>query len=68
MIQNNQMTREGIELARKYDSEFPEDDFEEVLEYLDMNNDQFEEIVNKHRNQEIWKSGINNKWELINSI
>ena len=69
MIQNNQMTREkGIELARKYDSEFPEDDFEEVLEYLDINNDQFEEIVNKHRNQEIWKSGINNKWELINSI
>ena len=59
---------EAIELARKYDSEFPEDDFEEVLEYLDMNNDQFEEIVNKHRNQEIWKSGINNKWKLINSI
>ena len=69
MIQNNQMTRErGIELARKYDNEFPEDDFKEVLEYLDLTNEQFEEIVNKHRNQEIWKSGINNKWELINSI
>ena len=69
MIQNDQMTRErGIELARKYDNEFPEDDFKEVLEYLDITNQQFEEIVNKHRNQEIWKSGINNKWELINSI
>ena len=69
MIQNDQMTRErGIELARKYDNEFPEDDFKEVLEYLDITNEKFEEIVNKHRNLEIWKSGINNKWELINSI
>ena len=69
MIQNNQMTRkEGIELARKYDSEFPIDDFLEVLNFLDLDNDQFEDIVNKHRNHEIWKSGINNKWELINSI
>ena len=69
MIQNNQMTKQkGIELARKYDNEFPEDEFEEVLEYLGVNNDQFEEIVNKHRNLEIWRSGINNKWELINSI
>ena len=67
MIQNNQMTRkEGIELARKYDSEFPIDDFLEVLNFLDLDNDQFEDIVNKHRNHEIWKSGINNKWELIN--
>ena len=69
MIQNNQMTREkGIELARKYDNEFPEDDFDEVLKFLDINQNQFEEIVNKHRNQEIWKSGLNNKWELTNSI
>ena len=69
MIQNNQMTRQrGIELARKYDNEFPEDDYEEVIEYLGINNEQFEEIVNKHRNLEIWRSGINNKWELINSI
>ena len=69
MIQNNQMTRDkAIELARKYDSEFPESNFNEVLEYLEMNNEQFEEIVNKHRNTEIWKSARNNKWELINSI
>jgi hypothetical protein len=24
--------------------------------------------VNKHRNNEIWKSARNNKWELVNSI
>ena len=69
MIQNNQMTREkAIELARKYDNEFPSKDFNEVLSFLDLNEDEFEEIVNKHRNDEIWKTGLSNKWELINSI
>ncbi len=69
MIQNNQMTRDkAIELARKYDSEFPEINFNEVLEYLEIDKEQFEVIVDKHRNNEIWKSARNNKWELINSI
>ena len=69
MIQNNQMTRkEAIELARNYDHEFPKDDFNEVLQYLDLSNEKFDEIINKHRNQEIWKTGINNKWQLINAI
>jgi len=69
MLQNDQMTREeAIKLARKYDNEFPEDDFEEVLEFMDINEEEFEKIVNKHRNTEIWKSSLNNKWELINSI
>ena len=69
MIQNKQMERdEAIDLARKYDSEFPEEDFDEVLEYLDLNMDEFNEIVDKHRNNEIWKSSVNNKWELINTI
>ena len=69
MIQNNQMTRkEAVELARKYDNEFPADDFEEVLTFLNLDQNSFEEIVNKHRNAEIWKTNIDNKWELINSI
>ena len=69
MIQNEQMSRkEAIELARKYDNEFPKFDFAEVLEYLNLDKNEFEKIVNKHRNTEIWKTNLNNKWELINSI
>ena len=60
--------KKAIELARKYDNEFPSKDFNEVLSFLDLNEDEFEEIVNKHRNDEIWKTGLSNKWELINSI
>ena len=69
MIQNNQMSRDkAIKYARQYDSEFPENDFNEVLDYLKINKEQFEDIVNKHRNHEIWKTGRNNQWELINTI
>ena len=39
----------------------------ETLKYLDLTEFDFEEIVNKHRNNEIWKQ-LNNSWILINSI
>ena len=68
MIQNDQMTRdEAIELSKLYDSEVPKENFDEVLEYLNITRLDFDEIVNKHRNQEIWKRR-NNSWELINKL
>ena len=68
MIQNDQMTRkEAIELANKYDEEFPKTNFFEVLEYLDLNHEEFEKIVNKHRNEEIWIKNKNH-WKLKNKI
>lgn len=68
-LQNNQITRnKAIDFARKYDDEFPSDDFDIVLDFLEISQETFDKIVDKHRNQEIWKMGINNKWELINKI
>lgn len=65
MIQNNQMTREkAIEHVRKYDDEFPSEHLDEVLHFLNLDETELEEIVNKHRNNEIWKISMNNKWEL----
>jgi hypothetical protein len=68
MIQNNQMTRaKAIELSKIYDSELPTQNFKEILEYLQILDVDFEEIVNKHRNPEIWKLK-NGNWELINKL
>ena len=51
MLQNNQMNRmEAIIMARKYDNEFPMEDFDEVLDYLKLNKSEFDIIVDKHRN------------------
>jgi N-acetyl sugar amidotransferase len=55
-IQNDQMTREkGLELVRRYDHEFPKSYFEENLEYLDLDRREFNEVVDLHRNSEIWE-------------
>ena len=68
MIQNNQLTRsEAIDYARKYDDEFPSNNLKEVLDYLKLSKIDFDTIVDKHRNQEIWKS-TNNSWKLIKSL
>ena len=67
-IQNSQMNRnEALEIVKKYDGEFPKNDLKEVLEYLNINNFDFEELINKHRNNEVWKQ-VNNIWKLKNIV
>lgn len=64
MIQNNQMEREqGLEYARKYDNEYPSTHMPDVLDYLDMAENELTEIVDKHRNTEIWEMD-GNQWKL----
>ena len=64
MIQNRQLTREeALELARKYDHEFPSVYFKDMLEYLNLGEKEFYDIVDKHRNPEIWKKE-NDEWRL----
>jgi len=64
LIQNGHMKRaDGLEAARKYDDEFPNEFFKEVLEYLDLDEEAFHNIVDKHRNPEIWEQK-NGEWKL----
>ncbi|MBF0343310.1 MAG: N-acetyl sugar amidotransferase [Nitrospirae bacterium] len=63
-IQNGHITREkGLELAMRYDGEFPYEYFNEALDYLGLTESEFTEIVDKHRNPEIWKKK-GNDWVL----
>lgn len=55
LIQNGHLTREqGLDLVRAYDGEFPETYLPDVLEYLNMSRPELMEIIDKHRNPEIW--------------
>lgn len=64
MIQNRQLSRaQGLEYARKYDHEFPARYFKEMLDYLSLSEGEFYEIVDKHRNPEIWKKE-KGEWQL----
>lgn len=64
MIQNGHLTREeGLDLARKYDDEFPHTYFHDQLEYLGLTKPEFDETVDRHRNEEIW-AFEGNRWKL----
>lgn len=64
LVQNGHITRErALELALKYDGEFPETHLDSALDYLGLDRTEFTEIVDKHRNDEIWQLK-GNKWEL----
>ena len=63
-IRNNIITREeGVALVKKYDGEFPKLYFKEILEYLNMNENEFFDTIDKFRPKHLWeKEG--KEWKL----
>ena len=62
LIQLGHMTRaDALEMANRYDDEFPEVYLPDVLEYLGMDRGEFVNAIDKHRNPEIW-SKEDNVW------
>ena len=57
--------KKGLKLIEKYDDEINNYDLSKTLEFLKINRIEFFEILEKHRNNEIWeKKG--NRYSLIN--
>lgn len=55
-IYRGRLTREeALELVRRYDDEFPARYFPEHLEYLGMTEGEAREVIDRHRNEEIWE-------------
>ena len=67
-IRDGKLTRdEGIELVKKYDGEFPEKHFKHFLEYCDISEPLFEEVIDSWRSDHIWEKQ-NGSWVLKNPI
>lgn len=67
-IQNGHLTRnKALNLAKKYDGEFPQKILPMILEYYDFDRKEFENIVDQHRNKEIWEYKEKN-WSLIQKL
>jgi N-acetyl sugar amidotransferase len=58
---------EGLNLVKKYDGEFPQKYFTEFLDYLNLNKEEFYQIVDSWRPDHLWKKNRNG-WELKNPI
>ena len=63
-IRNEKIDREeGIILAKKYDSEFPNKYFKDFLNYINIDEGQFYKIVDNFRSPHLWERN-NEKWKL----
>ncbi len=67
-IRNHKITREeGIALVKKFDQEFPKKYFKEFLEYMEITEEHFWEVVDKFRSPHLWKKE-NGQWKLRKNI
>lgn len=68
-IRNNHITREeGVALAKKFDGEFPDKYFNEIMEYLDIDPDYFKgELCDKFRSPHLWNK-VNGEWKLRHNV
>lgn len=63
-VRNHHLTREeAVALIHRYDGEFPSKYFHDFLDYIEIGEDKFWEIIDSYRPQHLWeKSG--NDWVL----
>ena len=64
-IRRGAMTRDqGVNLVRLYDGQYPEEFLETYLEYYQMKKDEFDKVVDKWANKELFEK-IDERWEPI---
>jgi N-acetyl sugar amidotransferase len=68
-IRNRHLTREeGQALVSRFDGEFPDRYFNEVMEYLEMEPEYFHELCDKFRSPHLWGKDGNGEWKLRHNV
>jgi N-acetyl sugar amidotransferase len=69
-IRNKHLTREeGVALVKRFDGEFPDKYFEEIMDYLEINPEYFKnELTNKFRSPHLWGKDDNDEWKLNHNV
>lgn len=69
-IRNKHLTREdGVALVNRFDGEFPDKYFNEIMEYLDIDPEYFKgELADKFRSPHLWGKDDNGLWKLRHNV
>ena len=69
-IRNKHLTREdGVALVKKFDGEFPDRYFNEIMEFLDIDPDFFRgELSDRFRSPHLWGKDSSGKWALRHNV
>ena len=64
-VRNGDLIREeAVALVRKYDHELPKRYFQDVLDYLDLNEKEFYEIADSFRPEHLWDKDAKGQFKL----
>jgi N-acetyl sugar amidotransferase len=68
-IRNNHITREeGVALVKRFDGEFPDKYFNEVMEYLEIKPERFMELCDQFRSPHLWGKDADGNWKLRHNV
>ena len=68
-IRNKHLTREeGVALVNRFDGEFPDRYFNDVMKYLEMDSTHFHNLVDKFRSPHLWGKDNKNNWKLRHNV
>jgi len=67
-IRNKHLTREeGVALVHRFDGEFPNKYFKEVMDYIQIKPEYFLELCDKFRSPHLWNK-VNGEWRLRHKV
>lgn len=67
-IRNKHITwEEGVALVKRFDGEFPDRYFQEIMDYIGINPESFFELCDRFRSPHLWKK-VGGKWKLRHSV
>ena len=69
-IRNKHLNRdEAVALVKRFDGEFPDKYFDDIMSYLDMNPEYFKnELVDRFRSPHLWGKDKNGVWKLKHNV
>ena len=68
-IRNKHLTREeGVALVKRFDGEFPDRYFEDVMNYIDLKPEHFHELCDKFRSPHLWGKDKDGIWKLRHNV
>lgn len=68
-IRDGHLTREeGVALVNKFDGEFPKKYFSTFLDYCQIDNDFFNDVIDSWRSDHLWGKDPNGEWKLNHNV
>jgi len=68
-IRNRHLTREeGQALVRRFDGEFPDRYFDEIMKYIEMKPEYFHSLCDKFRSPHLWNRDKDGEWKLRHNV